>query len=66
MIKRTLMIAMATLLLAGCGGKAEKEAAAKAEAAEIEQTEAVSSQIDSTIQEIEAAAMKLDTLLNDL
>lgn len=57
---------MATLLLAGCGGKAEKEAAAKAEAAEIEQTEAVSSQIDSTIQEIEAAAMKLDTLLNDL
>lgn len=66
MNKKILMIATATLLLAGCGGKAEKEAAAKAEAAVIEQTEAISSQIDSTIQEIEASAMKLDTLLNDL
>lgn len=55
-----------TLALAGCTGKSKKEAAAKAAEAEIKQIETVSSQIDSTITEIEEAAMKLDTVINEL
>ncbi|MDF1558611.1 MAG: hypothetical protein P1P83_00210 [Bacteroidales bacterium] len=66
MKKRFLAIAAAALLLAGCGGKAAKEAEAKALEAEVEQIEKVTSQIDSTITEIEEAAVKLDTLLNEL
>ncbi len=53
------------LLLAGCTGKTAKEAE-KARAVEIQQLETESTQIDSTINEIEEAAMNLDTLINEL
>lgn len=66
MKKRLFAIAVAALLLASCGGKAAKEAEAKALETEVEQIETVTSQIDSTITEIEEAAVKLDTLLNEL
>jgi len=66
MKKRLLTIAVAALLLASCGGKAAKEAEAKALEAEIEQIETATSHIDSAITEIEEAAIKIDTLLNEL
>ena len=66
MKKKVFAIAVAALLLSACGGKAAKEAAAKAEAAEIEQLETVTSQIDSAITDIEEASMKVDTLLDEL
>jgi PBP1b-binding outer membrane lipoprotein LpoB len=66
MKKKFFAIAAAALLLSACGGKAAKEAAAKAEAAEIEQLETVTSQIDSAITDIEEASMKVDTLLDEL
>ena len=66
MKKRLFAMAVAALLLAGCGGKAAKEAEAKALEAEVEQIEKVTTQIDSTITEIEEAAIKVDTLLNEL
>ena len=66
MKKRFLALAAAALLLAGCGGKAAKEAEARALGAEVEQIEKVASQIDSTLTEIEEAAVRLDTLLNEL
>jgi PBP1b-binding outer membrane lipoprotein LpoB len=53
MKKTVFALAFAALLLGGCTGKAAKEAAAKAQEAEIEQMKAVTSQIDSTITEIE-------------
>jgi len=52
--------------LAGCTGKAAKEAAAKAAEDEINQIETVTSQIDSTLDEIEEATIKLDTIINEL
>ena len=66
MKKSLFAIALAVLLLAGCGRKAAKETEAKALEAEVEKIETVTSQIDSTITEIEEAAVKLDTLLNEL
>jgi PBP1b-binding outer membrane lipoprotein LpoB len=66
MKKRLFAIAVAALLLSSCGGRAAKEAEAKALEAEVEQIEKVTSQIDSTLTEIEEAAIKLDTLLNEL
>ncbi len=65
MKKTIIATGVVAFLLAGCTGKAAKEAE-KARAAEIEQLETVSTQIDSTITEIDEAAMKLDTLLNEL
>ena len=65
MKKTIIATGVVALLLAGCTGMAAKEAE-KARAAEIEQLETVSTQIDSTITEIDEAAMKLDTLLNEL
>ena len=66
MKKSLFAIALAVLLLAGCGRKAAKEAEAKALEAEVEKIETVTAQIDSTITDIEEAAVKLDTLLNKL
>ncbi len=65
MKKAIIVSGVLALLMAGCTGRAAKEAE-KARAVEIEQLETVSTQIDSTISEIEQAAMKLDTLINDL
>ena len=65
MKKAIIVSGVLALLMAGCTGRAAKEAE-KARAAEIEQLETVSTQIDSTITEIEEAAMKLDTLMNEL
>jgi len=65
MKKAIIISGVLALLMAGCTGRAAKEAE-KARAVEIEQLETVSTQIDSTISEIEQAAMKLDTLINDL
>jgi len=66
MMKKAIIAAgVFALLLAGCTGKAAKEAE-KARAVEIEQLESESNQIDSTINEIEEAAMNLDTLINEL
>jgi len=66
MKKAIFVTGVLALMLAGCTGKAKKEAAAKAVETEIEQIETVSSQIDSTITEIEDAALKLDTVINEL
>ncbi|HOO66335.1 MAG: hypothetical protein GX646_01605 [Bacteroidales bacterium] len=65
MKKAIIVSGILALALAGCTGKAAKEAE-KARAAEIEQIETVTSQIDSTITEIEEAAMKLDTIMSEL
>jgi PBP1b-binding outer membrane lipoprotein LpoB len=66
MMKKAIIAAgVIALLLAGCTGKAAKEAE-KARALEIEQLETVSTQIDSTLNEIDEAVMKLDTLINEL
>jgi len=65
MKKAIIVSGVLALLMAGCTGRAAKEAE-KARAVEIEQLETVSTQIDSTISEIEEAAMKLDTLMNEL
>ncbi|HNT93215.1 MAG: hypothetical protein H6545_08250 [Bacteroidales bacterium] len=65
MKKAIIVCGVLALALAGCTGKAAKEAE-KARAAEIEQIETVTSQIDSTITEIEEAAMKLDTIMSEL
>jgi|OpeIllAssembly_1097287.scaffolds.fasta_scaffold526767_2 outer membrane lipoprotein-sorting protein len=66
MKKSLFAFALAVLLLTGCGRKAAKEAEAKALEAEVEKIETVTAQIDSTITDIEEAAVKLDTLLNKL
>lgn len=66
MKKTTIASGILILALAGCTGNATREAAAKAAEAEIEQIETVTSQIDSTITEIEEASVKLDTLINEL
>lgn len=58
MKKMIIASAVLALMMAGCTGKAR--------AAEIEQLETVTTQIDSTITEIEEATMKLDTLINEL
>lgn len=65
MKKAIIVTGVLALLMAGCTGRAAKEAE-KARAVEIEQLETVSTQIDSTINEIEEAALKLDTLINEL
>lgn len=66
MMKKMIIVsAFLALVMAGCASKAAKEAE-KVRAAEIEQLETVSTQIDSTITEIEEAEMKLDTLINEL
>ncbi len=65
MKKMIIASAVLALMMAGCTGKAAKEAG-KARAAEIEQLETVTTQSDSTITEIEEAPMKLDTLINEL
>ncbi len=66
MKKSVIVSGIRILALAGCTGKAAKEAAAKEAEAEIQQIETVTSQIDSTITEIEEASVKLDTLINEL
>ena len=65
MKKAIIASGVIALLLAGCTGKAAKEAE-KARAVEIEHLETVSTQIVCTMNEIDEAAMKLDTLINEL
>jgi len=60
-------MAVMALLLAGCAGNTSKEeAAAEAEALEVQKIDSITSEIDSLKQDIDAAAKEIEGLVDEL
>lgn len=67
LIMKKLLFAfgISALILAGCSGGSSKDKSDEAVTDEIEQIEAVTPEMDSTISEIEESAQEVDSVLKE-